>query len=613
MLLFIGVEVLSPGSTSGKKALVAADRNESLQTRLHSAMAKPATRRSPAGAVRPGAGTPPPAGDSRSKTLPGNSNGPAQSDTDSAEPQVVLGPELEPDPVSADSEPALSGQASDHRIPAVAAHTRPKARLLPDIEPLPPSDSRTSAAIEERLAGIQINLDKIGRTLDAQALRDQAPRDPPVDAVKQVTELLRQFHEARQSDLPTSQLQEPAAREPADDKQDSANAEEKSASLPPDAAHDVPPRKAEADEAERNPRPVTRIYRPRYLSGSALQSLVEPLLTRDLGKSGAADAETAESGTGRDGSPSGSPGNALVVHDLPQVMRKIDQLIAKLDVPPIQVTLEVVVVTVNAALPQGIDLLTFNAPGQTFAVSPIDSGTRPVATGGLPLTSEFGLKSGVLTGDPQAFIRALEAAAPFRNDGARSARAWQMTVANRQAALLMLDDPFGPDGSGNQSAAGTILKIRPIVDRTGGVRLDVRRETDLDAPAAGNRAAALTNQIPLETGQTAVLGGFFEEQTALQIYHTSRFGQLPVVGGLFRKQAEVIDRCETIVLLTPHVAAGSEADSQFVREQRPASITTGTEPTIQASHAEAATSPGEAERAPAPPPPKPRGRPRLKP
>jgi hypothetical protein len=602
MVLFIGVELISPGSTARKASVAAADRNASLQTRLQTAAAKPANGRSRSPGPDPDARTTTSLGQN---TSPGEVIGPAPAATDSAEPQVVLGPELEPE-----QSPGNLESGTDRRVPAVPAHTRPKVRILPDIEPMPAGDGRTGAAIEERLAGIQTNLDKIGRTLDAQIVRDQSPREPPVDAVKQVTEFLRQLHEARQRDG-SSPAEDSFTRTPADENRESDDGQKQSATLPPTAAHETAPHEIDPREAERKPQPVTRIYRPRYLSGSALQSLVEPLLTRDLGKTGAADAEAVDSGTGNGGSSSGSPANALVVRDLPQVMRKIDQLIARLDVPPTQVALEVVVITLqlNAGSPQGIDLRTYNATGQHFVVAPVDAGpasaeTGSQATGGrLTLTNGFGLKCGVLTGDPQAFISALEAVTPGRSDGARSARAWQMTVGNRQSAALMLNDPFGPTGASNEFASGTMLKIRPVVDRSGLVQLDVRREVALDGPASGSRSAALTNQISLHDGQTAVVGGFFAEQTALQFYRRSGIGQLPLVGGMFLKQAEVIERCETIVLLTPHVIASvADAESQFVRKQPPPKKTKDRS-TIPASHAGEPRAEKAQPQAQAPPPP----------
>jgi len=606
MVLFIGVELISPGSTGRKVAVAAGDRKESLQVQLHAAAAKPG--KVPArvivqdsGAVvgsrndkltNPGAGT-----DSNRIGPPGSPGTPEKS-----EPKVVLGPELE-----SEQGPTESEAVPDRRVPAVVTHTRPRVRIAPEIEPLPATENRTSPALEERLAGIQTNLDKIGRTLDAQTEREQAllnqvQQTPRIDPVAQVTELLRQFNEARQRDV-AQHPDEPVDREEVSEGSDSNAAGKPPATLAPEKPSETAPREIEPRDKEQKPQPVTRIYRPRYLSGSALQALVEPLLTRDLGKTGAADAESIDAAADGGAASSGSFANALVVRDLPQVMRKIDQLIIKLDVPPTQIVLEAVVITLqlNPGTPHGIDLRTFKgtgaSAGQTFAVSPVDAEQASLATGGLTLTSGFGLKSGVLTGDPQAFIGALEAALPVR-----SARAWQMTVVNRQSAALMLSDPFGPSGNGNEFATGSVLKIRPVVGRTGIggtavdrgelVRLDVRREAALDGTASGSRSAALTNQIALKAGQTAILGGFFAEQTAVQFYRRSGIGQLPFVGDLFLKQAEVVERCETIVLLTPRIIApAADADPQFVRKRQPAATKPVPAAAIQASHVAPANPP----------------------
>jgi type II secretory pathway component GspD/PulD (secretin) len=605
MVLFIGVEMISPGSTSRKSAVAGAEKKESLQTRLHPAAAKPATKPSRTVQIDPRAGTTLLADVAQSKMansvesaarLP-DAAGPGQPGPGSSEPQVVLGSELEPDQATDDPQ-----SGSDRGTPAVAAHTRPKVRILPEIEPLPASDAQTNAAIEQRLASIQTNLDRIGRTLDAQASRDQM-RESPVDPVKQVSELLKQLQDVRERDPAPAHGASPAVREPTenleppDDRKLSSRAQSDS--------QDVLRQEIDPRDAEVRRKPVTRIYRPRYLSGSALQALVEPLLTRDLGKTGATDADPVEPSSGP--SPA-SPGNALVVRDTPQVMQKIDQLIANLDVPPTQVVLEAVVITLllNSDSSRGIDLREFNAVGQPFAVAPVVGFSRSSAAGGLTLTNGFGLKCGVLSGDPQAFISALEAAPQVCHNGTASARAWQMTVIDRQSAVLLLDDPFGLDASENQFALGTLLKIRPIVDRTGQILLDVRQDVEPDR-TVGGRTAALTQQITLHDGQTAIVGGFFAEQTALQFYRPSGIGQLPVVGGLFRKQTAVLQRCETIVLLTPHViAAATDAVSQIAHKQQPASRKAARDSTIQASHAESKTTP-------APPTINPRARPRLKP
>ena len=235
-----------------------------------------------------------------------------------------------------------------------------------------------------------------------------------------------------------------------------------------------------------------------------------------------------------------------------------------LDVPPLSVVIEATVITVRLhnGMPQGIDLQEFNTPGQPFVVQPADgqSPGRSASGVGGALWHGFGLKCGVLHGDPRAFISVLQAAAQTRR-----LDAWQLNVLNRQSAQLMLNDPFGPEGSVGQPSAGTILKIRPIVAHQT-IHLDIQREVELDAPASGSRSAALTSQISLQEGQTAVVGGFFAEYLAAHFYRAPGIGQVPLVGRLFRKQGTAIERSETIVLLTPHVIRSTaEPESQTVR------------------------------------------------
>src|SRR5262249_21948897 len=162
---------------------------------------------------------------------------------------------------------------------------------------------------------------------------------------------------------------------------------------------------------------------------------------------------------------------------------------------------------------------------------------------GAQLTHGYGLKCAVLDGDPRAFLSVLQSAAAMRR-----ANAWQMNVFNRQSAELALND-----AGAAQNPSGTLLRVRPIVTPDGVIHLDVRRD-ELDAGTSGSRSGALTHQIALRDGQTAVVAGFFAEQQAAYTYSTPGFSRLPLVGKRFRKQVSMVDRSETIVLLTPHVA-----------------------------------------------------------
>lgn len=557
MVMFVAFRLASGGRADRTATLAAADLRSSLKTKLEKSAGKPGPDRSTA-----------PDADAKSSLAVSSQPGSNSRDKvvldapeiDPDEPQVVLGPGLESDATA-----TTPASVRDRRVPASAvAETRPKVHYVPEIEAVPTASAASATAIEARLEGIQQNLDRLGRALDAQS-----SRAPTGDPIKQATELLKQLQDAHLINQPASPPGEQIAAQPRGETGQPPPATDPSRESP---TPDSQLRKSETQL-------VTRIYRPRYLSGSALHSLIVPLLTPNLGRAGAADMATDETHTTAAGNNSAAPADALVVSDFPEALRKIDLLFQKLDTPPTHLVIEAVVLSLrlNHGMPNGIDLLEFNGPAQPFTMTSVDTGggvggaspegSAFAADDPLKLTRKYGLKRGVLTGDPQAFLSALQTATQTRR-----VDAWQMTVVNRQPADLLLSDPFGPGGSCSQSAAGTILKIRPVLARNGVVHLDVRREVAFDMSAAGTRAAALTNQFSLREGQTAVIGGFIAEQSALQSYRPPGIGQVPVIGELFRKQAETIERTETIVLLTPHVVP-LEAESQITHKSRASSPT----------------------------------------
>ena len=533
MVLLVGVELTSGGRAARNSSLAAAVSNASLRSQWAIAGSKRASRDESAPRFSEKSSSP-------RRHVPGNDAKPETRD-----PTVVLGPFLELDQAAA--EPEFGTAAIDN--PAVATGSRPRADIIPDEIDIAPgaSDDRE---IENRLATIQSHLDRLGR-----ALADQPPRDPPADPVRQAAELLKQLQQARELDRIAAQFPRLTDPEPAGEIQKPAPAEKKTEPADADKPGLVPDPLPAADK---KPRLSTKIYRPRYLSPGSLQSLVAPLLTPEIGKAAASDAGTDESpqAAGRDSSP--APVSAVVVRDYPEVLRKIDLLVKKLDVPPIRVMIEATAVTVSLRgnTPQGIDLQAFNAAGKSFVVTPPDGiagshfGTAapPLSGASLPpascdpaLTHGFGLKCGVLKGDPRAFLTALEAA-----EQTRRVSSWQINVLNRQSAQVMLNDRLGAEGS-----AGMILKVRPVVAPGGIVHLDVRRDADHDASASGNRSAALTHLIVVPEGHTALVGGFYSE------------------------------RAETILILTPHVIPRTPIEgSQTRRADRP-QTTTRERPIVQ--------------------------------
>ncbi len=538
MVLYVGAE-LSGGRSQRRPDKALADHHGSLREYLQKVGPKTADRKS-TGHQSPRQTA---SGTANRRAEPPRVEKPAPEDPKL--PAVVLGPLLETDLTA--TEPAR-----DRRIPARSLAGRPRVEILPEPETVAGPGQPAGPDLETRLAGIQRNLDRLESVLAVQA-----QRPPPVDVVQQTAEILKLLREAREFENASSQSSSVAAPE---ERADPAKIASNPSDVLPEKEKSSREYDAELDHAEQPtpvpPQPETKIYHPRYLSGSALQTLVAPLLTREIGKVGATDAGTDESALAAGGDSSPAPVSVLVVRDLPEVLRKIDRLVQEVDVPPLPVKIEATVITLHLdeGRPHGIDLLEFNAANRTFVLSPAecsaDGSAAPSQTAEAPqLTHGFGLKCGVLQGDPRAFINVLQSAAQVRR-----ANAWQISVLNRQSAQLVLNDVGAANTSPGQAASGTTLRVRPIVTPDGVVHLDVRRDNEFDGRAAGNRSGALTHQIALREGQTAVVGGFFAEQLASYTYGTPGFSKLPVFGKHFRKQVGMLDRSETIVVLTPHVA-----------------------------------------------------------
>jgi hypothetical protein len=532
MVLFVGVEMTSGGRAARSASGTASDHRGSLRSYWEHPRTKLAGNVAPPGPVRgkSGATTASPAPQDRKTRatvaqVQRKHRAPPEQAPETDDAKVTLGPHLEPDPGAA--EPAT---ARGHGVPALVTGQRPSVEILQE----PGEPACDVGAIHERLDGIQQQLDRLGRTIDAQARRE-----PPADAVRQTVELLRELRQARELEGPDSHgaLSSPVATDATKPDAGQGDKNENGSKAENGGASGAVAGSNPAGAPKPKPRPLTRIYRPRYMSATALAALVEPLLTSRIGKAGAANAGADESSLAAGEDPSPAPRGVLVVRDFPEVLRRIDRLVHDLDIPPLQVVIEATVITLrlNGTRPHGIDLQEFNVAGPSSAVArkagaradnspaaPPGPGSLsagpPSATGGSLLTHGLGLKCGVLRGNPRDLLSDLQAAAQIQ-----CLNSWQLNVLDRQAAQLMLHDALSAERGVPQPAAGTILRICPIVTKKGRMRLDIQRCVDRDAATSGIRSAALTSQMILREGETAVLGGFFADHT------------------------------ETIVLLTPHV------------------------------------------------------------
>jgi type IV pilus assembly protein PilQ len=103
------------------------------------------------------------------------------------------------------------------------------------------------------------------------------------------------------------------------------------------------------------------------------------------------------------------------------------------------------------------------------------------------------------------------------------------------------------------------LEVTPQITPEGDVILDVfvtkdsRGETTPAGPAINTKR--VRTQVLVENGGTVVIGGIFTQNDRTDVHRVPGLGELPVVGGLFRRTERVSDRTELLVFITPKVIA----------------------------------------------------------
>ncbi|MCH8828816.1 MAG: hypothetical protein IID45_04485 [Planctomycetes bacterium] len=326
---------------------------------------------------------------------------------------------------------------------------------------------------------------------------------------------------------------------------------------------------------------VSKIYRPHYISSADLQSLITPILTpKPIGKIAITNA--GEMGLDTDSKKAGgnmlSQGDALLVQDYSDVIKEVDAIVAEMDVPPMQVVIETMIlqVTLNDDMALGVNFALLTNSRKNLLVSGNgeqlnnSSGFPGAAAGAdniLPAMGAFiapalGLKYGFIRGDISGFIDALESIGDTNLIAAP-----QVRVLNKQKAHLIIGDRLGFStftNNGTESIqniqfldVGTKLVIRPFIAPDGLIRLEVHPELSsgfIDKNGIPqSQTTEVTTNVMVRDGTTVVLGGLIETDIKESYSQVPFLGSLPWIGNLFRRKEESIRRRELIVLITPRI------------------------------------------------------------
>jgi type IV pilus assembly protein PilQ len=335
----------------------------------------------------------------------------------------------------------------------------------------------------------------------------------------------------------------------------------------------------------------TRTYRPNYVTSAELKALITPLLTEKIGVLSV--STPAEAGIALNDSGAGGDkfaGNeVLVVRDYEAVLCQIDQMVAEVDVRPMQVAIEAMILSVKLAdtdkFGVNFQLLRQNPDIKFGLGSPAQSLSDAAPPAGFPLTG--GLKFGFLDGTLGAFLDAVEQVGDT-NVIANP----RLMVLNKQRAEIQIGEKQGyisqtiTETTSTQSVefldTGTQLRLRPFITSDGVIRMEVHPELsdgEVTVEPSGvtlpnKRLTGVTTNIMVRDGCTVVIGGLIHEQLTNSTTQVPVLGNLPLVGFAFRQTTETTTRQEVLVLITPRIVyepgtcqEGRQGACEFLRRQ----------------------------------------------
>ncbi len=329
----------------------------------------------------------------------------------------------------------------------------------------------------------------------------------------------------------------------------------------------------------------TRVYRPNYVTAAELQTLLQPLLTETVGvvsvslaaKVGIETDDTAAGGDDFAG------GDVVVVRDYEAVLAQIDQVVEEIDVRPLQVAIEAMILNVK--------LDDKNQFGVNFELLRDKSNVKigwgtPASSLGEVTFEKGGLKFGFLDSSLGTFLDALETIGDTNVIATP-----RVMVLNKHRAEIQIGEEKGyvsttfTETSSTNSVEflklGAQLRLRPFISSDGLIRMEVHPElsdgsvdTSSGFTLPNKEVTQVTTNVMVRDGCTVVIGGLIDERLGTTTSQIPLLGNLPVVGVAFRHKEETVERRELLVLITPHIVyepdtcrEGDKAAGEFHRRQ----------------------------------------------
>lgn len=265
--------------------------------------------------------------------------------------------------------------------------------------------------------------------------------------------------------------------------------------------------------------------------------------------------------------------NALIIRDVPGRLDSLRRLVELLDVPLSQVAIEARIVTASDSLNQQLGVAwqaAFRSAGSAGGAAKVGTGSinSVVASTALSTASPAStLSLGVLR--PGVAIDARLSSLVEQGRARVLAKPKILTIdqslASIQSGVQIPYQETSRSGATSTSFKDAVLSlhVRPQVTPDGNILMQIEVKQDTVGQIFNGVPSINTNEMQTNVlvgnGQTLVLGGILQEDENDARRKTPIFGDLPVVGRLFRRKIKRKDQQELLVFITPTLVPDSSA------------------------------------------------------
>ncbi|HEY1685544.1 MAG TPA: secretin N-terminal domain-containing protein [Tepidisphaeraceae bacterium] len=339
---------------------------------------------------------------------------------------------------------------------------------------------------------------------------------------------------------------------------------------------------------------------------------------------GGGGAPAAGGGGGSSGSTGGdshATEDTIIVTDYPDNLAKIAEIIKQIDRRPDQILIEATILEttltdnnslgINFSALGGVDFNTlqnvgttpFGAlsgailTGQTSSSSgssgssgagSSSSGASAAGVGQMAAnrygggSTSFnlptgGLNVGLVTNNLGIFLSALESAT-----NTSVVANPKLLVLNKQQGSILVGQQLGYLTTSNTETTstqtvnflpvGVQLNVRPFIGDDGYIRMEIHPENStgyIDSNQIPQTATAeVTSNVMVKDGHTIVIGGLFADTSSTSTTQVPFFGDIPLIGYLFRTKTDTTSREEITVLLTPHIIHDEKAYADASQQEK---------------------------------------------